>query len=300
MVLDLGAEQPVREVEIGWASPYATRYQVDYWVGKNPLSRAPDGSWKTFPAGMVRNGQGGKVTLQLTPEPIAARYVRIWMTESSNTCDLHGAEDVRNCVGYAIQDFKVSGIEGKASYTTSSIDPWHSAADVNATGGGQHSGFDIFFTSGLTNGLPAMIPVTMLYGTPDDAAAQIAYIRKRGYPIGWIEMGEEPDGKHILPEDYAALYIQWAAAIHKVDPSLKLGGPVFEGINEDIQVWPDASGRTSWMGRFLAYLKSHGRMADLAFVSGVRVSESPPRLRVWLTALESIQPIGCRHHGRAS
>ena len=40
-----------------------------------------------------------------------------------------------------------------------------------------------------------MIPVTMLYGTPDDAAAQIAYIEKRGYRIGYIEMGEEPDGK---------------------------------------------------------------------------------------------------------
>ena len=173
-------------------------------------------------------------------------------------------------MGYAIQDFKAltAGDGGpQPGYTTSSIDPWHAATGVNATGGGQHSGFDVFFTSGLTNNLPAMIPVTMLYGTPEDSAAQIAYIRKRGYPIGWIEMGEEPDGKHMLPEDYGALYIQWAAAIHKVDPSLKLGGPVFEGINEDIKVWPDAQGRTSWMGRFIAYLKSHGRLGDLAFVS---------------------------------
>ncbi len=80
-------------------------------------------------------------------------------------------------------------------------------------------------------------------------------------------MGEEPDGKHAMPEDYAALYIQWAAAIHKVDPKLKLGGPIFEGVNEDIRVWPDAQGRTSWMGRFVDYLKAHGRLSDLAFVS---------------------------------
>jgi len=73
----------------------------------------------------------------------------------------------------------------------------------------------------------AMIPVTMLYGTPTDAAAQIAYIRKRGYPISYIEMGEEPDGKYAHAEDYAALYLQWATAIHKVDPKLKLGGPDF-------------------------------------------------------------------------
>jgi hypothetical protein len=149
----------------------------------------------------------------------------------------------------------------------SSIDPWHSAADIDDTGNYQHTGFDLFFTSGITNNLPAMIPVTLLYGTPEDAAAEIAYIEKRGYPISYVEMGEEPDGQHMLPEDYATLYLQWAAAIHKVDPKLKLGGPIFEGVTEDIQVWPDAQGRTSWMGRFVDYLKVHGRISDLSFVS---------------------------------
>jgi hypothetical protein len=112
-----------------------------------------------------------------------------------------------------------------------------------------------------------MLPVTLLYGTPEDAANQIAYIRKRGYSLGWIEMGEEPDGKNMLPEDYGALYLQWAAAIHNVDPAARLGGPVFEGINEDIKVWPDVKRRISWMGRFVDYLKDHGRLSDLSFVS---------------------------------
>jgi hypothetical protein len=70
-----------------------------------------------------------------------------------------------------------------------------------------------------------------------------------------------------MPEDYAALYLQWATALHKVDPKLKLGGPIFEGVTRDINVWPDAQGRTSWMGRFIDYLQSHGRLSDLAFVS---------------------------------
>ena len=72
-----------------------------------------------------------------------------------------------------------------------------------------------------------MIPIAMLYGTPEDSVAQIAYIEKRGYPISYIEMGEEPDGHYTNPEDYAALYIQWATALHKLDPKLKLGGPHF-------------------------------------------------------------------------
>ena len=32
------------------------------------------------------------------------RFLRIWMTESSNTCDTHGSADRRNCVGYAIRE----------------------------------------------------------------------------------------------------------------------------------------------------------------------------------------------------
>src|SRR5579864_7639585 len=285
VIVDLKAEKPVSAIRIAWASPYATTYQVEYWVGKRALDfdAGPQGEWKTFPSGAIKGSQGGTLSLKLADTPVSTQYVRVWMTGSSNTCDEHGSDDIRNCVGYAIREIRVGGVDSNGAFvevqknlserpttfTSSSIDPWHSAADadVNATGSYQHSGFDLFFTSGLTNNLPAMIPVTMLYGTPDDAAAQTAYIEKRGYPISYIEMGEEPDGKHAMPEDYGALYLQWASAIHKVDPKLKLGGPIFEGVNEDIRVWPDAQGRTSWMGRFVDYLKAHGRLADLSFVS---------------------------------
>ncbi|MGC1646842.1 MAG: discoidin domain-containing protein [Candidatus Sulfotelmatobacter sp.] len=283
VVVDLKAEKPVNAIRIAWASPYATTYQVEYWAGTRALDfdGGPRGVWKTFPSGAIKNAPGGMANLKLADAPVSAQYVRILMMESSNTCDLHGADDVRNCVGYAIQEIRVGSVDSSGAFgevqknfsdrpttfTTSSIDPWHSATDVNATGSYQHSGFDLFFSSGITNNLPAMIPVTMLYGTPVDAAAQIAYLEKRGYRIGYVELGEEPDGKHAMPEDYGALYIQWAAAIHKVDPQLKLGGPVFEGVNEDIRVWPDAQGRISWMGRFVDYLKAHGRISDLAFVS---------------------------------
>jgi hypothetical protein len=284
VVLDMKSEKPVSAVRIAWKSPYAKTYRVDYWVGKDALDfdDGPTGEWTTFSKGQATNASGGTVVLKVADTPVSTRFLRVWMTESSNTCDEHGSDDIRNCVGYAIEEFKAGSIDMSRNFIdatagatgrnvpawcSSSIDPWHSAADVINTGRGQHTGFDLFFTSGLTNNLPAMIPVTLLYGTPDDAAAQITYLERRGYPIAYIEIGEEPDGKHALPEDYGALYLQWATAIHKVDPKLKLGGPVFEGVNEDIHVWPDAQGRTSWMGRFIAYLKSHDRLSDLAFVS---------------------------------
>ncbi len=281
IVIDLGASEKISVLRIDWANPFARKYDVQYWNGEDPMLKPTAGVWTLFPAGSVTNGKDGTSTLKLSIAPIQARFIRIWMTESSNTCDTHGSDDIRNCVGYAINEVYAGNVsddgtfvdlaqhspdQGQTATYCSSIDPWHSATDFDELLG-DHTGFDLFFTSGITNHLPAMIPVAMLYGTPESSAAQIAYIKKRGYPISYVEMGEEPDGQNILPEDYAALYLQWATAIHKVDPNLKLGGPIFEGVNQDIEVWPDAQGRTSWLGRFVDYLKSHGRIADLSFMS---------------------------------
>jgi len=44
------------------------------------------------------------------------------------------------------------------------VDPWHEASDLAQPS--KLSGFDVFFTSGVTRGLPAMMPVALLYDTP--------------------------------------------------------------------------------------------------------------------------------------
>ena len=281
IVIDFGTPQAIDAVRIHWADPYATKFLVQYWSGgEDPMNKPVAGLWNTFPQGELANGKGGSPVLRLAAQPIRARFLRILLTESSGTCDEYGSSDPRNCVGYAASEISagnfssdgnfidlVKHVVGENQTTTlvSSIDPWHSEADRNDNS--IQSGLDLFFKSGYTNHLPAMLPVSMLYGTPEDSAAELAYLRQRGYPISYVEMGEEPDGQFMLPEDYAALYLQWATALHKVDPALKLGGPIFEGVNDDIKVWPDASGKTSWLGRFIDYLKSHNRLNDLSFVS---------------------------------
>jgi len=278
VVIDLATPQPINALRIAWGDPYAKKYLVQYWTGEEAIKQPTKGSWVAFQFGVITNGKGGTVTLPLTSSPMTVRFVRIWMTESSNTCDSHGSADPRNCVGYAIRELYIgttdqNGFHDAARHTPdqdqtttfcSSIDPWHEPSDLGST---QHEqvGLDLFYNSGYTRGLPAMIPIAMLYGTPEDAAAEIAYVEKRGYPISYVEMGEEPDGQYTIPEDYAELYLQFATALHRVDPNLKLGGPVYTGQNEDIVVWPDAQGKISWTGRFLDYLKSHGRIQDLAF-----------------------------------
>ena len=281
VTIDLASALPITTMKIAWAEPFARQYVVQYWTGDDPIKRPTAGSWTTFPGGRVTAGVGGTATLLLDASPVTVQFLRIWMTESSNTCDAHGAADRRNCVGYAIRELYLGtqGANGEfydlvrhtadqdqTATISSSIDPWHEPTDIGPRTREQ-VGLDLFYTSGYTRGLPAMMPVAMLYSTPEDAAAQIKYLKSRGYPISWIEMGEEPDGQYMLPEDYGALYLQFATAIHRIDPALKLGGPVFEGVNEDIHVWPDAHGKTSWLGRFIDYLKAHGRLGDLAFMS---------------------------------
>ena len=287
VVIDLEAKQPINAIRIDWAEPYARIYEVQYWVGTgDAMDDQGAGDWKTFKTGIVKEGKGGTVTLRLSDLPLDIRYVRVRMTESSNTCDTHGSSDSRNCVGYSIKELYLGRIDENGDFRDllrhspdqkqsatycSSVDPWHEPSDLyvapDRMESGDQPGFDLFYTSGITRGLPAFIPVAMLYGTPEDSVAQIAYIEKRGYPIAHIEMGEEPDGQYMVPEDYAALYLQWATALHRLDPKLKLGGPVFEGVTEDILTWRDVKGQNSWFGRFLIYLKTHDRLSDLAFFS---------------------------------
>ena len=300
VVLDLAQVQQVNSLRIAWAEPYARHYEVQYWTGEDPIHAPTRGVWQTFAQGMVTEGKGGIETIRLNQSPVAVRFVRIWMTESSNTCRAEGTKsnnnnnnnDPRDCVGYAIRELYLGTTTEDGEFhdllrhtadqeqtTTycSSVDPWHQPSDLGSTKQAQ-MGFDLFFTSGVTRGLPAMVPVAMLYDTPDNAAAEIAYLKARGYPISYVEMGEEADGQYMLPEDYAALYLQWATAIHRVDPALKLGGPSFQGVNKDIEVWPDANGKVSWTGRFLDYLKQHGRMKDLAFFSFEHYPYDPCRI----------------------
>jgi hypothetical protein len=287
VVIALDKEEAINGIRIQWANPFARDFQVQYWLGDgDAMDEQNKGAWKNFPSGTVNDGKGGDTTVLLSPSPVSTKFVRVWMTRSSETCDSHGSADRRNCVGYAIREVYLGTIadhgelkdllhhsaDQKQTLTLcSSVDPWHEPADLylapDRMESGDQPGFDLFFKSGITRGLPAIVPVALLYSTPEDAAAQMSYIKKRGYRVSYIEMGEEADGQYILPEDYGALYLQFANAIHRIDANFKLGGPSFQGVTEDIQVWPDTQGRTSWFRRFLEYLKTHNRLQDLSFMS---------------------------------
>ena len=281
VVIDFGSRQAIGAIRILWGEPYAVAYRVQYWRGKdrNHLNDLKSGSWQDFPRGTVTDGKGGDVELPLGPSPIQARFMRLLLLRSSETPS--AAADIRDRLGFAIREI-CAGSKGpngqlrdvvrhgasNAQQTvmwTSSTDPWHRPVDLDPKT--EQPGFDRIFATGLTHGLPMLAPVGVLYDTPDNAAAEVRFFKARGYSVNQIELGEEPDGQNVTPEHYAALFAEFADAIHKVDPTIKTGGP---SLQSEVRGWStlaDERGDRSWVRRFLRYLRSYRHLRDLSFFS---------------------------------
>ena len=285
LIADLGSRTPVNGIRIIWGNPYAVRYAVQYWDGEDPQDpdEYPDGRWQPFPEGAVAQGHGGNVTLRLSQSPIAVRFLRVLLEDASHTAP-PSAKDPRDALGYAVREIYLGTLDaagrlrdavrhGKTRKTqtrffVSSTDPWHRASDLD--NGVEQPGIDRLFASGLTRGLPVLMAVGALYDTPDNAAALLRYLRRRGYPLRGIEIGEEPDGQYVAPEDYGALYLQTADALRAIDSTITLGGPSFQSLwDQPMMAWsgtaiaPDRP----WLARFLAYLDERNRKAALGFLS---------------------------------
>jgi hypothetical protein len=85
-MVDLGSKADINAICIVWADAYARRYVVQFWTGEaEPFyDGTTKGSWQAFPSGAVTEGKGGTVTQKLVSWKIPVRYLRIWMTASSN------------------------------------------------------------------------------------------------------------------------------------------------------------------------------------------------------------------------
>lgn len=277
VLIDLGRAQPIDALRIAWGAPYAKRFSVQRYVGGLDAIALAPGRWIDFPGSPLR-GSGGVQTLRLASRPVRTRFVRVLMYSSSHTA-LPGAHDIRDRLGYAIREVYLGRLEGgrfddllthapgksQSLIYTSSTDPWHRARDLNL--GYEQPTFQTVLHSGLTRGKPMLVPVPVLYGTPENAVAELRYLRALHVPLRGVELGEEPDGQLVSPEDYGALYVQFARAIHRAFPHLALGGPGYGSSLPDWAYWPDAHGQRSWTHRFIAYLRSRRALGLFDFFS---------------------------------
>ena len=104
-IRDRAQVQQIDSIRIKWVEPYATRFLVQHWIGDDPMHAPTRGVWQTFPLGAVEHGHGGSDILRLNASPLAVRFLRILMTESSNTCGAgNGSADPRACLLYTSID----------------------------------------------------------------------------------------------------------------------------------------------------------------------------------------------------
>lgn len=284
--VDLDRARSVREVRIDWGDPYPRRYTIEYWIGDQTqlIDDNPAGSWHRFPAGTVTDGHGGDADIVLAPRAVSTRFIRVVMQQSSHTTQ-GGNGDPRDSLGFAVREILVGARDARGIFhdavrhdtvaddqstiLVSSTDPWHRASDIDS--GTAQPGFDLVFRSGLTRGLPALVPVGIMYNTPLNAANELRFLNARGYPLDGIELGEEPDGQRVTPEDFAAFYVEFSRALRAADAEVRLGGPSFQTLLDDpLEIWPDVpslGARSSQVGRFLDYTDAHHATGNFQFLS---------------------------------
>jgi hypothetical protein len=277
VVVSFDQPQAIDAARIAWARPFARNFEIQYWTGKDEFDQT--GRWADFPAGpQVRNQFPGDETIRLAAAPLSVRFVRILLTRSSDAAP-SPTHDVRDRLGYAIAEVDLGAVAADGTFVdairhgagrnlqtqtnVSSTDPWHRAIDRDPQT--EQPSLDLIFRDGLNGGMPLMVPAGVFYDTPENAAAEARYIRRRGWPVRQLELGEEPDGQFIAPEDYADLYLEAARRIRRVAPQLQLGGPSLQGALTD--TWPVPEGGHSWVGRFVGYLRDRGALDQLQFFS---------------------------------
>ena len=272
ITVDFKKPTAISAARLDWALPYARRFKLQYWIGRNDTD--PHGRWADFPLGAVTNGQGGTSTIRLANQPFTARYFRVLLQQSSHLA-APGSTDRRDAMGYAMREIGLGTLDAKGHFrdavlhTTegsdqtniyvSSTDPWHSARDRDPET--EQPGFDRIVRSGLTNGLPITLNVGALYDTPENTAAEIRFLRARHYPVREVEIGMEPDGQNVAASDFVALFLQTADAIHGVDRQMPLAGPGLQDTVSD--TWLVEGPVQSWTKLFIAALRKAGRLGEL-------------------------------------
>lgn len=263
-------------VRIAWGTPYATTYKVQYWSSDNDYG--PGAHWITFDHGSVSAGSGGDVVLKLAERPVRVKYLRVLLEQGSHTAP-PGAQDWRDSAGFAVREIGVGRVgpdgrlidlarhaankTGQTFTHVSSTDPWHRSEDRDIHL--EQPGLDRVFHSRLGNGRPIMLPVGVLFDTPENAAALLRYIRWRRYPVTQVELGEEPDGQFGNPDDYAALYLAWVDRLRPLAPAMHFGGPSAQSALSE--TWLNSDPERSWNRHFIRAMQERGRLSDLQFYS---------------------------------
>jgi len=319
VVLDFGKPVSINSIRIRWGDPYARKFLVEYslkgrvYFGGHPRTIF-EPVWRRFPKGNITECVGGEQELRLSDQPLKAQYLRLWMTESSGSAP-SGSRDIRDHLGYAIREISAGVLDEKGMFHdevshapnhdqtltyASSTDPWHRASDRDP--GVEQPGIDLLNDCGITRGIPIMLAVPVFYDTPENAAALASYTRAKEIRVGRYELGEEPDGQRVAPEDFGALYAQSARAIRKAVPQGTLGGPSFVTVDVDPTDDTYRFDHRWWIRDFREELARQAQSQNYQFISfewypfddvdGSEVQQVPLGAGMLDRAISRLHPLG--------
>lgn len=316
IIIDLGKKHTINAIRIKWGNPYALSFHVDYARDVDPDYFDPfqPDIWRSFSKNSFKNVGNDNQIVRITAKELRVRFIRISMTESSYT-SAEKSDDIRDKLGFAIKEISIGFLNEKGKFTDfvnhfpdheqsavyiSSTDPWHTSKDMDPNI--EQAGIDHFFTSGITANQPVLMPAALLYDTPDNVLALIKYLKAKNYPVNEVEMGEEPEGQLVSPEDYAALYYHLGMKIKDFDSTLLIGGPGFAAIST---VPGDSStfSESDWTHLFLNYLKKRHAIHlfnfftfewypfdDLCAPTAPQLAKAPEMLSIALKNFQNILP----------
>jgi hypothetical protein len=233
--LDLGAVKAVDSLQITWATPYATSFEVQTWSGTSswppPYQATGSAAWQSTSAGTI-TGSGGVQTVSFTE--VSTQFVRILMTASSDGAE--GAYAIAEVTAFKGADAITKNVAtiSQTAVVVSSTDP---ASTTGATDAVDFEAFMAYLHS-FSPAADAMVTVNVGTGTAQEAAAWVHYANVvKGYGIHTWEIGNEMEaswetGGPLDARDYAKRYVEFYDAMKKEDPSIVVLGPVSGGIGE--------------------------------------------------------------------
>ncbi len=227
---DLGRLQRVNTVRIQWGEPRAAKFHLEY----SESEFFENQHWLPLEQGTTQEARWVRVVLEeSTGVAFAVRELAIGYTDRSG----HFTDVLRHGPSR----------EKQSIIWVSSTDPWHRAVDRDPNV--EQPGVDLVFRGGLSNSLPVLMPAAVLYDTPENNAALMAYLKARNYPVTDVELGEEPEEQFVTPEDFAELSRVTVAAIRARGLNPRFGGPSL------ILLHPSLTNDASWVARFVKAFK---------------------------------------------
>lgn len=257
-VVDLGEMRTVDEVRLQWGPEKPRSYELLAWDSAEAPYPGPHQLHASLWKSVLKQGVSGGVHASTNAGKFSARTARFWAVRFA-------AKDVGK-QGVQVREFWLSG---RGAAMTRNTEDAHGQSKVWGVGtrpGGirrtdwtdikwQFENFMEYVRS--VPGGQAVICVNVATGTVDEAAAWVYYANKvKGYGIRDWQIGNENDGEWeeagpLSARQYAARFIAFAQAMKKVDPGIRVHGPLHS--TDEFAVKGDGmfSGR-AWMETFLA------------------------------------------------